>query len=138
MTKTVDPASARGRGTEHVHANLQDMYNQFHFCSAFEVDGWVYLSGVIASPQPGEADLIPAYERAFKEIGEVLASAGVSWDGVVKITSYHKDVMAEAPAMCAVKDRVMPPPYPAWTAINIASLADPNGVTEIDITARKR
>lgn len=138
MTGTVDPSSARGRGREHVHTNLKDMYAQYHFASAFEVDGWVYLSGVIASPQPGEPDLVPAYERAFAEIGEVLASAGAHWDDVVKMTSFHKDLMAEAPALCQVKDRVMPPPYHAWTAVNVASLADPAGVTEIEVIARKR
>jgi enamine deaminase RidA (YjgF/YER057c/UK114 family) len=138
MSSTPPADSARARGREHVHANVAAMHAQFHFPSAFEVDGWIYLSGVIAVPRAGETSLVPAYERALGEIGEVLAKAGSSWHDVVKMTSFHKDVMAEAGDLVTVKDRVMPAPYAAWTAVNVASLADPEGVTEIEVIARKR
>ena len=135
MNKRVAPGSARGRALEIVHPNLKDMYAQYHFPSALVVDGTLYLSGVLAVPLEGEAGLVPAYERAFAEIGDTLAQAGMTWDDVVKINSYHIDLMAEAPAMCTVKDRLVLPPYPAWTAVNVASLADPGAVTEIEIIA---
>ena len=135
MSRTAAPGSARGRAREIIHPNLKDMYAQYHFPSALVVDGTLHLSGVLAVPRDGEADLVPAYERAFAEIGDTLAQAGMTWDDVVKFNSYHTDLMAEAPAMCTVKDRLVLPPYPAWTAVNVASLADPAAVTEIEIVA---
>lgn len=138
MTFLDCPAGSRARGREHVHSKLKQAHALFHVPSAFEIDGWVYLTGVIAATVQGEAEApVQAFVRAFDQIAEVLALAGCSWGDVVKITSYHLDLQAHLPVMAQVKDRYCAAPYPAWSVVGVASLANPNGVCEIEVIARK-
>ena len=97
----------------------------------------VTLSGVVAGLRPGETDLRASYTRTFERIEGILRSAGVSWDDVVDITSFHTDLATQMPAIVAVKNRYVKPPYPSWTAIQVVRLIPDNGITEIKIVARK-
>jgi enamine deaminase RidA (YjgF/YER057c/UK114 family) len=97
----------------------------------------VTLSGVVAGVRPGETDLRAAYTRAFERLGGVLQRAGVSWDDVVDITSFHTELTTQMPAIVAVKNQFIKPPFPTWTAIQVARLIPDNGITEIKIVARK-
>ena len=96
----------------------------------------VYLSGVVAAPRPGETDLQPAYDRAFQHIGAILARAGVGWDDVVDITSFHTDLTTQMPAIVAVKKKYITGPPPAWTAIGVSRLIPDRGLTEIKMVAK--
>jgi enamine deaminase RidA (YjgF/YER057c/UK114 family) len=96
----------------------------------------IYLSGVVAGPQPGETDLTLGYDRAFKHIGATLARAGASWDDVVDITSFHTDLTTQMPAIVAVKKKYIVGPPPAWTAIQVARLIPNSGITEIKMVAK--
>jgi len=97
----------------------------------------VTLSGVVAGVRPGETDLRVAYTRAFERLAGVLQRAGVTWDDVVDITSFHTDLTTQMPAIVDVKNRFLKPPFPTWTAIQVARLIPDNGITEIKIVARK-
>ena len=96
----------------------------------------VYLSGVVAGLRPGETDLKLAYERAFQRLGKILQRAGVGWDDVVDITSFHTDLTTQMPAIVAVKNKYVRSPPPAWTAIEVARLIPNTGLTEIKIVAK--
>jgi enamine deaminase RidA (YjgF/YER057c/UK114 family) len=98
----------------------------------------VYLSGVVAGVREGESDLRLGYTRAFERIGEILKNAGVSWDDVVEIMSFHTDLTTQMPAIVAVKNVFVKPPFPAWTAIQVSRLIPSNGITEIRIVAKLR
>ena len=132
------PVAAREADKVLMPADAAALAQQMHFgyADAVTAGDMVYLSGVIAAPRPGEKDLGPAYERAFAQIAAVLARAGVSWDDVVDMTTYHTDLAAQAEAIAAVKQRYVKAPFPAWTAIGISKLFEPAGVTEIKVTAR--
>jgi len=97
----------------------------------------IYLSGVVAGVREGETDLRKSYARAFERIGGILASAGASWDDVIDITSFHTDLTTQMPAIVAVKNLYVKPPFPAWTAIQVSRLIPDNGITEIKIVAKK-
>ena len=98
----------------------------------------VYLSGVVAGVREGESDLRLGYTRAFERIGEILKNAGASWDDVVEIMSFHTDLTTQMPAIVAVKNTYVKPPFPAWTAIQVSRLIPSNGITEIRIVAKLR
>jgi enamine deaminase RidA (YjgF/YER057c/UK114 family) len=98
----------------------------------------IYLSGVVAGVREGETDLRVAYTRAFERIGGILKNAGASWDDVVDITTFHTDLTTQMPAIVAVKNNYVKPPYPAWTAIQVSRLIPTNGITEIKIVAKLR
>jgi enamine deaminase RidA (YjgF/YER057c/UK114 family) len=98
----------------------------------------IYLSGVVAGVREGESDLRLGYIRAFERIGEILKNAGASWDDVVEIMSFHTDLTTQMPAIVAVKNIYVKPPFPAWTAIQVSRLIPSNGITEIRIVAKLR
>jgi enamine deaminase RidA (YjgF/YER057c/UK114 family) len=108
------------------------------FSDAVVTGDTIYLSGVVAGIREGETDLRLAYTRAFERIGEVLKNAGASWDDVVDITSFHTDLTTQMPAIVAVKNNYVKPPFPAWTAIQVSRLIPSNGITEIKIVAKLR
>jgi enamine deaminase RidA (YjgF/YER057c/UK114 family) len=107
------------------------------YASAVVSGDMVTLSGVVAGVRPGETDLRAGYTRAFERIGAILHDAGVGWDDVVDITSFHTDLAAQMPALVAVKSLYIKPPYPSWTAIQVVRLIPDNGITEIKVVARK-
>jgi enamine deaminase RidA (YjgF/YER057c/UK114 family) len=108
------------------------------FSDAIVTGDTVYLSGVVAGVREGETDLRLAYTRVFDRIGEILKNAGASWDDVVEITSFHTDLTTQMPAIVAVKNLYVKPPFPAWTAIQVSRLIPSNGITEIRIVAKLR
>ena len=122
-------------------------YDQFHFAQVRRAGDYVYVSGVIAGPRPGEGHDTAAFKaqvrRAFQRIGTDLAAAGCGFADVVMINSFHvwsgpnfagtRDEQFEA--FSAVKDEFMPAPHPAWTAVGTTGLLADNGVVEIQMIA---
>ena len=109
---------------------------EWGYSDAIIVGDTVYLSGVVVGQREGES-LEAAYDRAYRRIGAVLTRAGVSWDDVVDITTYHTDVTTQMPAIVAVQRRYISAPFPAWTAIDVDRLIPDRGITEIKIVARR-
>jgi enamine deaminase RidA (YjgF/YER057c/UK114 family) len=106
------------------------------FADAIVTGDTIYLSGDVAGPREGETDLQLGYTRAFDRIGEILKKAGASWDDVVDITTFHTDLTTQMPAIIAVKNHYVKPPFPAWTAIQVSRLIPTNGITEIKVVAK--
>lgn len=102
--------------------NMAKLEEEWGFSDAMVVGDAIYLSGVIVSIRDGESDLKLAYERAFERIGATLKRAGVTWDDVVDITSFHTDLATQMPAIVAVKNKYVKRPFPAWTAIQVSRL----------------
>jgi enamine deaminase RidA (YjgF/YER057c/UK114 family) len=111
---------------------------EWGFADAIVVGDTIYVSGVVAGIREGESDLKLGYERAFERIGATLKRAGATWDDVVDITSFHTDLTTQMPAIVAVKNKYVKPPFPAWTAIQVSRLIPNNGLTEIKVVAKLR
>ena len=75
--------------------------------------------------------------RAYEEVGEVLAAAGASWDDVVSMNTYHVDFRRDIDAMIEVStaSSVSKEPFPAWTAVGVTQLFEPEAIVEILVTA---
>ena len=107
------------------------------FADAVIAGETVYLSGVVATPEPGEVGGAAAFDRAFRRIEATLARAGVRWDDVVDITTFHTDLAGQISEFSEVKNRYVKVPFPAWTAIGISALYEPTALVEIKIVAHK-
>lgn len=131
-------AQARQQGTVILSENAGEraFQERWGYADAVVAGDTVYLSGVVVGQREGES-LEAAYERAYRRIGTILQRAGVGWDDVVDITSYHTDVTAQMDAIVAVQRRYIRPPFPAWTAIDVDRLIPDRGITEIKIVARR-
>ncbi len=108
---------------------------QVGYAEAVLADDFVFLSGVVAGPAPGETDLKPGYDRAFRAIGRSLKRAGTSWANVVDITTFHTDLRNHIDDFAEVKNRYVKAPFPAWTAIGTTELYSPSAVVEIKVIA---
>jgi enamine deaminase RidA (YjgF/YER057c/UK114 family) len=138
-----------GANGEAIIATSQDMvgYNQFHFSPAYRAGDFVFLSGVVAEP-PGDEPATPetyqeGLHKAFSAIEVTLAAADAKFDQVVKLTTFHVfdsphfvgDKPAHISAFMAVKDKYLPAPYTAWTAIGVSELFPDRGLVEIELIA---
>lgn len=106
------------------------------FSDAIVVGDTVYVSGVVVGLRR-DVDLNVSYTNAFDHIANILGRAGVTWDDVVDITSYHTDLTTQMPAIVAVKNRYVKAPFPAWTAVEVSRLIPDRGITEIRIVAKR-
>jgi enamine deaminase RidA (YjgF/YER057c/UK114 family) len=101
---------------------------------------FVFLSGVTgAHPDlTVAADPETQIRDTFDFLEESLACAGLTFDDVVEMTSYHVDLRTHLPAFVRVKDEYVAAPYPAWTAIGVSELITPGTIIEIRVIARRR
>jgi enamine deaminase RidA (YjgF/YER057c/UK114 family) len=76
------------------------------------------------------------YIQAFDNVGRVLKAAGVTWDDVISVHSYHVGLDDEALAIMTEQFRLrMPSHQPIWTCIGVAALGSPRMHVEIRVTA---
>lgn len=122
-----------------IPAAMRPMYDRFHFAPAVRAGDLLLCSGQIGLGPDGRAIADPAaqFTAAFENVKAVLAEAGLGFADVVELTTYHAGGMQHIAAFTQVKDRYLPAPYPAWTAIGVVELAVPGGLVEIRATARR-
>ena len=85
-----------------------------------------------------EADVESLYDRLASVVCSNLAEAGLSFDDVVEMTTYHVDLRKHLEAFIKVKDEHVSTPYPAWTAIGVSELITEGTLVEIRIIARRQ
>ncbi len=117
------------------NARQRQMQEQIGWADAIVSNGEVHVSGVPAYLAPGETDTEKAYVRAFEAIGKTLQRAGVTWDDVVSMTTYHTDPSAQLETFARVKSRYVKSPPPAWSAVGTTALLQPGALVEIAIIA---
>jgi enamine deaminase RidA (YjgF/YER057c/UK114 family) len=73
--------------------------------------------------------------QTFRNIGKTLAEAGAGWADVVELTSYHVGLREQSEAMLTVAGEFLEDPYPAWTAVGVAELFEPEALVEVSCVA---
>ena len=113
-------------------------YEQYHFAPAIRDGNRLYCSGVIGVGADGKppADPETQFVCAFEGVKSVLEAAGVGFDQVIEMTTFHVGLQQHLGTFMKVKDRYIAKPYPAWTAIGTTELAFPGGIVEIKVIAR--
>src|SRR6185369_6396678 len=104
------------------------------YSQAVEVDGWLYTSGQVALDPAGGEIVAGGFEAQARQVLEnlrhVLASAGCTFQNVVKATVYVVD-LADFPKLNALYAEVMGDHRPARSTVQVAAL--PKGaLVEID------
>ena len=123
-----------------IPSSMQAMYDRFHFAPAVRAGDLLLCSGQIGIGADGAApaDLDKQFTLAFEAVKEILAEAKLDFSDVVEMTTFHVGLLQQLRVFSAVKDRYLPEPFPAWTAIGVSELAFPGGVCEVRVTARLR
>ncbi len=109
--------------------------DDFNTSPAIRVGDLVWLSGVVVSPQEGQS-LEDAIDKAFSTIQMILEDAGLTWNEVIDVTTFHVGLEPQKEVFLKVKDRyITEKPYPCWTAIEVAGLWRATLVAEIKVVA---
>lgn len=116
----------------------ENYYENYHFAPAIKDGDRLFCSGVIGVGADGKpaADPEAQFTCAFDTVKSVLSAAGVEFDHVLEMTTFHVGLQQHLATFMKVKDRYMTKPFPAWTAIGITELAFPGSLVEIKIIAR--
>ena len=98
-----------------------------------------YVSGQVGVDSRGklQAGIDKQDEQVWKNVAQVLKSAGMGYRDIVKVNVYLTDSRFIVPYR-AVRDRFFAePPYPASTLVIVAGLADPGMLVEVEVVAAK-
>ena len=112
-----------------------------HFSQAVRAGGLLLCSGSIGFDADGTVPekAEDEFRNVFTTIGEVLAEAGLGWEDVVEMTSYHVAGSPEDQAtFMKVRDEFLSPPWCAWTGVGVAALAVEGARVEVRVTAQLR
>ena len=96
----------------------------------------IWFSGVVAVPQDGDDGMKPSFVRVFDQLTRTLDRVGATWDDVVEIQTFHTDMAAQIYEFADVKNQYVKAPFPAWTAIGVAALYEPEALVEVKLIAR--
>jgi len=109
-----------------------------HYTDAVEAEGFLYISGMLPVDAAGElvggGDVIRQSEQVLDNIGAVLRSAGASFDDVVRVGVYVRD-MADRERINTVRRRYFGDARPASTLVEVSALAHPGALVEIEAVA---
>jgi enamine deaminase RidA (YjgF/YER057c/UK114 family) len=117
----------------------EPMMRAYGFSGAAEAAGLVVCSGQLGVGADGALLSDPAaqFDAAFRNVEAVLREAGVGFDDLVELVSFHVGLQQHLAAFVEVKARFVRAPFPAWTAIGITELALPGALVEIRAVAAK-
>lgn len=96
----------------------------------------VFLTGVTGGDAAGVMpDAAGQFETCFNKIEAVLAAADLTLNAIVEMTTYHVGLRDHFDAFDALRLQRLSPPYPAWTAVEVAGLRREGAVIEIRVIA---
>lgn len=110
-----------------------------HYTDGVEANGFLYISGMLPvnadSELMGDGDVVRQSEQVLDNIGAVLQSAGASFDDVVRVGVYVRD-MADRELINTVRRRYFGDARPASTLVEVSALAHPGALVEIEAVAQ--
>ena len=98
----------------------------------------VFLTGITGSLPDGTMPMNAEeqFRSAFGKIGSVLHEAGLGFDAIVEMTSYHVGIHDHFDLFNNVRCEYVSAPYPAWTAVEVAALRRAGAIVEIRVVAQ--
>lgn len=93
----------------------------------------LFLTGMTGGSLDGIMPEEPAKQmrNAFDKIGLILKEAGLSFDSIVEMTTYHVGLREHFDLFAEIRADYVRDPYPAWTAVEVAGLRREGAVIEI-------
>src|SRR4051812_47266045 len=117
-----------------------DWYEPYRISLAIKANGLVFVSGQAGIDEHGRtvgAEFETQARRAFQNLATVLEQGGGSLADVVKVTIMVTD-MSYLDQIVRLREEYFTEPYPADTLVQVAGLAQPDWMVEIDAIALAR
>lgn len=112
--------------------------NQMKLSPGIQSGGHVFLTGIVGSGTDGHISDDPEIQirRAFEKIAQVLHEADLTCKAIVEMTSYHISLRDHFDLFSKIRGEFVQPPYPAWTAVEVAGLRREGAIVEIRVIAK--
>lgn len=111
----------------------------WHFSPALDTGGFVFFSG-ITGVRPDRTlanDPRAQFRDTFRFAEMHLQAAGVGFEHIVDLTTYHVDLRKHLAEFVTVKDEFVKEPFPTWTAVGVSELITPGTLLEVRIVAKR-
>ena len=137
MALSTVPASQWAMREAIVTPAWQDFYEATGIPAAVRAGRIVRLTGHTGTRADGSFsdDLTEQLRQTFENIADTLTAAGCSWADVEEITAYHLGLRAQGDLVLEVAAEFLAKPYPAWSAVGVSELYEPEAVVEIRVVA---
>ncbi|WP_298938502.1 Rid family hydrolase [uncultured Ruegeria sp.] len=119
--------------------SLESYVTDWMMSPGLEHDGFVFMTGFTGADADGLLADNPTdqIEAVFGKIGMVLAEAGLGFEHLVEMTSYHIGLRDHLNAFKDIRAKYISEPFPAWTAIEVAGFVREGACVEIRCIARR-
>ena len=121
-----------------VPEEMKDVHERFRYAPGVKAGPLLFMAGQLGRDENLNAveDKEAQFAQAFENVEKVLTAAGLTFDDVVDMTTYHTD-MRDLQLFMEVKDRFFTNQerLPTWTALGVAALAMPGLFAEVKCTA---
>ncbi|AJE80458.1 endoribonuclease L-PSP [Streptomyces albus] len=118
-----------------------DWYEPYRISLATRANGLVFVSGQAGIDEQGRTvgagDFEAQARRAFQNVATVLEQGGGGLSDVVKVTIMVTD-MSHLDQIVRLREEFFTEPYPADTLLQVAGLARPDWMIEIEAIALAR
>ncbi len=97
----------------------------------------VFLTGVTGGEADGVMPTDPEAQmrNVFEKVGKVLQEAGLTFDAIVEMTTYHVGLREHFDLFDRLRLEYLGAPYPAWTAVEVAGLRREGAIVEMRVIA---
>lgn len=119
-------------------ATTPDWYEPYKISQAIRAGGLLFVSGQAGIDELGRtvgSDFLTQGRQAFANIERVLAAAGATLSDIVKVTIMVRDMASDLAKVIQLRGEFLAQPYPADTLMEVSSLAQPDWLIEVDVTA---
>jgi enamine deaminase RidA (YjgF/YER057c/UK114 family) len=120
-----------------ITSQWRQFYEATGIPAAVRVGQTVRLTGHTGTRPDGSfsADPVEQLRQTFANIADTLAAAGCTWSDVEEITAYHIGLQAQSELVLEVAAQFMTAPFPAWSAVGVTELYEPDAVVELRVIA---
>jgi enamine deaminase RidA (YjgF/YER057c/UK114 family) len=114
-----------------------DFYAATNIPAAVKVGGTLRFIGHTGDRADGSfaAQAEEQIRQSFSNVASTLAECGATWADVVEINSFHVHFADHREAELTVAAEFLVAPYPAWSAVGITELFEPEALYEIRCVA---
>jgi enamine deaminase RidA (YjgF/YER057c/UK114 family) len=119
--------------------NFAHFPGDWHLSPVLDTGDFVFFSGITGThPDLSVAtDPTAQFRDTFRFLLANLRVAGLAFEHVVEMTTYHVELRRHLNAFMKIKDEFISEPYPAWTAIGVTELITEGTLVEIRAIAKR-
>ncbi len=116
------------------------VFETFNYAPAVAAGGLLFVAGQIGLRADGTVPegVEEQIDLAFQRLGAILQEAGLGFEDLVELVSYHVEVGQQLAIFREIKDRYIKANAPAWTILGVEALARPTLLIEIKAVAALR